>query len=246
MRLRSVRRLRIDLEKRLGAYTAVGSVALSAGVAPSAHAGITYTPVRTSCSLGFPAVDIDLNHDGITDFSIQNFTSSFRGSISLFLDYLDITAASDNQVAVNGAAYAVALSPGQSIGPSLTFANGVAAMASFGSLLSFDAQPAVGTEQGSGGSFANVRNKFLGLKLSFNGKSYYGWGRVNSEVLLHPGGARGVSKHGRIACGLIDYAVEDTPDVPIKAGEGAIPVNPDLDNSDSLGWLAFGAGNPRR
>src|SRR5262249_21110879 len=120
------------LEKNLLAYVASAS---SAGVsilalAQPAAARIVYTPANISIS-PHDTVRLDLNHDGVVDFSFRDLrsTDSFgsgTGRLSI------LPAQKGNQIRqhnVSGLGYASALLPGVRVGPKRHFLSRTAMMA---------------------------------------------------------------------------------------------------------------------
>ena len=74
------------LQKRLNKYALAASAA-GVGVLAlthSAEAKIIYTPTHRVINAG-QHYNLDLNHDGKTDFSIQNYSNTFEGSQQGFL-----------------------------------------------------------------------------------------------------------------------------------------------------------------
>ena len=106
------------------------------------------------------------------------------------------------------------------------------------------------------GNWFNVKNRYLGLRFQINGKTHYGWARVNVEVN---------EKH-QLTATVTGYAYETIPNKAILAGQtgsddalAPVPTKPqqsDPQNSTlkearpqwtSLGALALGArGVPDR
>ncbi len=79
------------------------------------------------------------------------------------------------------------------------------------------------------GNFYNQTNKFLALKFSLSGHSCYGWARVNVKAVAN----------NKLVFELVDYAYQDKPNIPIRAGEGIPQANGAL--PASLGLLAYGS-----
>lgn len=76
----------------------------------------------------------------------------------------------------------------------------------------------------------NVRNRYLGLSFKINGKTHYGWARLNVKLMPY---------HGFTAT-LTGYAYETIPNKPIIAGK---TTGPDIVTVQpaTLGQLAAGA-----
>jgi hypothetical protein len=186
------------LEQRLNLYALAASAA-GVGVlalAQPAEARIVYTP--THHVIGKDGhFNLDLNHDGITDFTLVNSYVSQGGHS----DFLNV-----NPVAGNGAEgkwvpplyYAYALNRGAEIGPKDAFPGRLMAV--------------VGSGGYSQGSWRNVTNKYLGLEFQIHGKTHYGWARLSVQI------------RGLIVIGtLTGYAYETVPDKPIVAGKTSGP-----------------------
>jgi hypothetical protein len=203
---RAFRTLSPSVNQRLNMYalaagaTGVGMLALT----PLAEARVVYTPAhavigRTS------KVFIDLNHDGKNDFEFRQtfLTTSSVGEVhSLFLSALP--AQKGNQIW--GVAHkANALFGGVKVGPKSPFSNTKQAMA-----VDYYAD-------GTGGSgtcadpWNNVKNRYLGLKFTINGKTHFGWARLNVACVTMYG--------NHVVTGtLTGYAYETTPNTPIVTG----------------------------
>jgi hypothetical protein len=160
------------LEKHLTTYIAVAGAA-GVGIlalAQSAQAKVVYTPTNVVFN-GTP-IQIDLNHDGITDFSlgiVEGASHGFR---------VDVTPqVMGNAVRGTGSAacgfLGVPVGPGEKFVTTSYFGHGVlmAGFFAYGISTSY-------------GLWANVTNRYLGLKFLINGETHYGWARVSvtSEV----------------------------------------------------------------
>jgi hypothetical protein len=205
---------------RLNMYTLAASAA-GVGIlalAQPAEAKIIYTKTHTVIA-GGKQYYLDLNHDKIADFTIVNFwTTQCPDSCGQWL-YLKPPAGNSEIGSVTnnrGWHFARALSKGSAVGPKGHFLAGTGFMAA-----AFSTQPSVG-------AWRNVTNRYLGLKFQINGKTHYGWARLNVT-----GG------FGTIAATLTGYAYETIPNKPIIAGKtngpDVITVEP-----TTLGSLALG------
>ena len=194
----------------------VGALALAA----PAEAKIVYTPAHHVIKHG-GSFKLDLNHDGITDFT---FKLSVMTNCSTFISRLvALPAAAGNGVEgwTGFQPYASALKSGHKIGGSRYFPGQ--------QMASVDAGPGGTYEIGS---FVNVKDRFLGLKFKIKGKTHYAWARFNVQVA-----------NLAVTATLTGYAYETKPGKAIKAGQtkGA-----DIERqAGSLGDLASGAaGTP--
>ena len=199
----------------------VGVLAL----AQSAEAKIVYT--KTHVVIGTNHIyELDLNHDGIADFKIDNhsfFTDTIVATLSAVPAQAN-NAVVGKQPGVGSPYYAYALLPGARVGPKQPFAG---------------AWMAWSDGANRAGQWANVRGRYLGLKFLIKGKIHYGWARLNVTV--------GQSK---ISATLTGYAYETIPGKPIIAGrtkggnveqsDAAVLTAPTPERA-SLGLLAQGA-----
>jgi len=90
------------------------------------------------------------------------------------------------------------------------------------------------------GYWANVRNRYLGLKFEINGQIHYGWARLSVQRQQY-----------HLTATLTGYAYETIPNTEIKAGQtsggddessaGSSLPNSDNSQLSSLGALALGA-----
>jgi len=189
----------------------VGLLAL----AQPSEAKIVYTKAHVVIGTNH-IYDLDLNHDGLADFKIDNhsfFTDTIVATLSAF------AARSDNRVVGaqthTGFPYsAYALKPGATIGPKQPFSGGWMAWSD-------------GANRA--GRWANVRGRYLGLKFSIKGKIHYGWARLNVTV-----------DKSKITATLTGYAYETIPNKPINAGKTKEPDHASGELA-TLGLLAGGA-----
>lgn len=206
------------LDKYALAASAIGGVSLL--VANPAEAKIVYTPTHQVIRYGNWA-NLDLNHDGITDFIVGvnlyvNFTSArlaaYYGNTSAntIRSYKGLADAYPRGIRVGPKRNRRRVrTPGQ--GP-------VGVLMEFVSCIS---------QCRSGGNWLNVKNRYLGLSFVIKGKTHYGWARLNASVT--PGHqVRGV---------LTGYAYETIPGKAIITGKTK---GPTVDPA-SLGHLAAGA-----
>jgi len=216
------------LEKQLGAYVAaVGASAVGVlAAAPPASAEIVYTPVNVSITTSYA---LDLNGDGIADFTIVRCRCAGSHTSFLLLDF----DAKGNAVRppVKSEAGAGALPAGAIIGKSQFFTT---ATSYGGALMAFGF--AYGTVSDQGGAWINATRKYLGLKFLVEGQIHYGWARL--DVGSYTTNDREVT--------LTGYAYETTSDHMIRAGQinGGTEESTSTDDSapeSTLGLLALGA-----
>jgi hypothetical protein len=190
-------------------------VSVLALVQPS-EAKIIYTPAKIKITPN-QTVPLDLNHDGIKDFSFQD-PYSFDGN-SGFGTLNLVPAQSANQAWANGV-YATALAAGVRVGPKRPFAPGAKQMARV-----FVTPSSTPNTRGYG-PWAAATKRYLGLKFVIQGQIHFGWARLN--VKAQAGGAVAV---------LTGYAYETIPNKPIITGKTKGPDQP----RGSLGTLAAGS-----
>lgn len=167
---------------------------------------------------------LDLNHDGITDFSFS--ASVVKNTRSQFEDQLSVTPTRQNGVV--GYHYtASALRSGVVVGPKRFFQYFTQKMAWVNKYCSLPGSRTCRTR--TGGYWTNVTRRYLGLTFSIHGKTHYGWARLNVTTT-------GSGIHAL----LTGYAYETVPNKPIVTGKtkgrDVITVQP-----ASLGHLARGA-----
>jgi hypothetical protein len=187
--------------RRLQAYelaaTAAG-VGMLALASPS-EAEIIYTPAHRIIKVGMN-YKLDLNHDGVFDFTLTDFRCRSCGGGAQF---------SVLPAAGNGASgfattdqfsgnWASALKGGALIGTRRYFpGRGMAFIGTTGDGQTFRS-----------GSWVNVKNRYLGLKFKINGKTHYGWARLNVSV-----------QNLSVIATLTGYAYETIPGKATIAGK---------------------------
>jgi hypothetical protein len=231
-----------DFDSRLSMY-ALAATAAGVGMlalAQPAEGRIVYT--KTHKQIGSNSVfHLELNHDGKTDFDLKdtfafsNFTSSGR----LFA----VPGAQKNQVwghtFLNRYGFASALYAGVQIGAKGQFLPGSGLMAQ----TTFNGGARRPPGQAScTAPWANVSNRYLGLKFVISGQVHFGWARLNVSC-----------SNQHVTAVLTGYAYETVSDRPIVTGKEKAAE--DLDSASqrgispgtlalqpaSLGQLALGA-----
>jgi hypothetical protein len=167
------------------------------GLAQLAEAKIVYTATHRVILAG-KSYDLDLNHDGETDFTLVNH---YMGTTSGVQATFSAAPAAGN--AVQGFVHlgrnsAFALKRGARIGPKGAFPPGHASLAYSTFFL---------TTGHRGGGWLNVSNRFLGLKFKLHGETHYGWTRLSVTV-----------ENFKISGTLTGYAYETIPNKTIIAG----------------------------
>ncbi len=225
---------RDPLHQHLHAYALAASAAgvTMLALAQPAQAEIVYTPVQVTIGPN-QSYNLDLNHDGITDFTIIN---QIKSTASVFqLNLFVQNPGGGNAVAAHlvnsgGFQWAYAFSSGFRITQAQRhFTSARATMAW-----------SRGIKSGSrwGGSWAGTygfgAGGYLGLKFMIKGKIHYGWARLYTD--LNPSQT----------ATLTGYAYETIPNKAIKTGQeqtenSAEQSDTSLLSQPTLGHLAQGA-----
>jgi hypothetical protein len=211
-----------SLHKRLNAY-AVAASAAGVGVlalAMPAEGKIIYTPAHQRIAPD-TKYELDLNHDGVADFSFSNTIKTCSGRSSCGFDTFMVIPLSRD--AVEG--YAAVLRRGAQIGPSAKFESASQLMLKMERTCNHTTMGGSSCNEGIiGGKWASVHDGYLGLKFFTHGKVHFGWARFNV----------GWGKYG-IHPVLTGYAYETIPNKPIIAGKTH------GEDDGTLGKLAQGA-----
>jgi hypothetical protein len=164
-----------------------------------AEGEVVYTPANQVVGRG-QKYAIDLNHDGITDYTLDNYFSQGGRHGSYITANLIAVPAAGNIVCSSQGIAAAALQKGAAIGPKDGFEKACSVMAdrmvegSFGTY--------------SFGRWFNVSNLYLGLRFEIEGQVHYGWARLSVKW-----------NHAYwIVATLSGYAYETEANTPIKAG----------------------------
>jgi hypothetical protein len=234
-KLRKLTQLNSNTEKKLLGYAALAGasgVGILALVQPT-EAEVVFTPTHQILGfLGGPNILLDLNGDGIADFSFRTFTSSTLISGRATLRVYGI--AKTNQILGerrHNFAFASALPPGVEVGPNAKFAasNNLMGGATF---FGTETTNYFGPWAPKGGQ---RKDRFVGLKFVIDGQIHYGWARFN--VRIRP------PNKGHLEAVLTGYAYETDVNTPIEtgqtSGEEASGSQP-----SALGQLALGAARP--
>ena len=251
---RQATKLESGLEKSLSAYA---SAAVAAGVSllamtKSAEVKIVYTPANTSIPVNNKqSVVLDLNHDGIADFSFWNLSYGFSegqffGSLNVGCAAIPVSQHSStcryeaNEIWGEGTSFrrfASALRPGFKVGANRSYFQQVRK----GKVLYYVRGPLVTMAgyfgsgasgiptEGTAGQWLYTKHRYLGLQFTIGGQLHYGWARV--AVTL---------SQGVIVATLTGYAYETIPNKPIVMGKTKGPDVITLEPA-SLGRLAQGA-----
>lgn len=184
-----------SLEQRLNLYSLAASAAgLSVlALASPAEARIVYTPAHIKITPNHKLM-IDLNHDGVKDFELNDAGSGSYDSLAINPLQTGNAVAEANGDC-NPSPGAAALQAGVRIGKGQVFGN-YYCMAQY-----------IGADGGSLGPWAGgVKDRFLGLQFMINGQKHFGWIRLSVSTppfVVHLNG----------------YAYETIPNKPIIAGK---------------------------
>jgi len=197
-----------SLHKRLGAYTLAASAA-GVGVfalAQSAEGKIVYTPIHHVIKPK-SHYNLDLNHDGIVDFVIDNKFGCRQSCVdTLYLAYSSAVRGAGasfvgRSFGTGFGARVFALREGDTIGASRPFLSGTRNDMAYANLSK--------GAFASGGAWAGVSDRFLGLRIVVNHEQHYGWARLSVKI---------DNKTAKITGTLTGYAYETTPNKKIIAG----------------------------
>jgi hypothetical protein len=193
-----------------------------------ADAKIIYTATHKSIRPNH-SLKLDLNHDGITDFSIADRLTGGTCTTSICNRYNGTLAAQPatgigvQGFVFSGRPWARAVKAGARVGASRYF-DGI-------NLAVVTGYPYA--ESYRYGSWVDVKNRYLGLKFKIEGKIHYGWARLSVTVgKFHITGI------------LTGYAYETIPGKAIVTGkrQGSGKGQPEnVSESPTLGSLAAGA-----
>jgi hypothetical protein len=220
------------LHHQLNMYALAASAAgVSLLALAQAEAKIIYTPANRLCPC-----KLDINHDGMKDFEIY-FRGDRRGRHPFVTnEVLFVSPLNGNNQIWGYPRGASALAAGVKIGTNAKFKSYHSFMVSW-----FIEGTSHTTNSGVNGPWANVQNRYLGLKfISVKGQIHYGWARLNVSAKVR-----------NITATLTGYAYETIPNKPIIAGkthdadDAEQPVPASLTSptpkTATLGALAIGA-----
>jgi hypothetical protein len=241
-RPRTPAKLSESIHQQINAY-ALAATAAGVGILASAQpteAKIIYTPAHVVLT-GVPHTSylLDLNHDGINDFSISGGYYVFESGDTATLRCIPEGSLDSARVPKQG--FVMALPAGVRVGSGERFNQS-------------EFMGKVSQRSGATGFYGpwvnggkGVRDRYLGLKFAIKGETHYGWARLNVKV-----GGQSILK-----ATLTGYAYETVPNKSIRAGQtkeladdqandggrGASLTNPvpDFPQPTSLGALALGA-----
>ena len=231
IRRRPVANLSSGLEVSLSTYVIAALGGVGFVLAQSAEAKIIYTPATTDIPINGGGIPLDLNHDGIADFSFSNRTYLTTGRMFL------LRAGANRQS--NGIwgkgswvwgrwsrfDFASALHAGTTVKSDERFENKGPWLMGWDWLASSFRSATAETY----GQWLYTQHRYLGLKFEINGQAHYGWARFDVTV-----------EQRGIQATLTGYAYETVPNKPIVTGKTKGPNVITLEPA-SLGRFALGA-----
>jgi hypothetical protein len=194
--------------QRLGRFALAALLAGCVSAARPAEAEIVFTPADITIGEN-SSYNLDLNNDGVTDFIISTSQSSITCPFN-HISFYDTVA--ETPASGNGAEGSppVRLIKGGEIGPSQTFYGSAGTMAWLqGCDFITGGDSWIESQIGYGAPPIPLTG-FLGLELQLNGETYYGWAWLSVSLKTSP--------HNLLVT-LKGYAYQNTPGVPINAGE---------------------------
>jgi hypothetical protein len=220
--------------KLFGYAAAAGAAGVSLlALAQSSHAEVVFTPSNQLITIHNRGVSLDLNNDGVTDFTLREVfdicieTGGGRRApeCSEFTSQEIYARGSGSNAVAVGATFASALPVRTKVGPQDKFGNQVL-------LEVCDTQN--GNFSGDGGPWLNVKNLYLGLRFTIDGQIHYGWARLTVST----------NKSTCVTKALLSgYAYETEPNTPITTGKisGTDEVGAVEPPKATLGALAQGS-----
>ncbi len=229
-------------EQRLKAYALAGAaVALSPIVAATpADAQIVYTP--TDIVLTHGNLSVDLNNDGIVDFTLGDKLKRDRfnqGRSYIASRFVTVSGGAGASVVEDDRGWPAPMNEGDLVSSQRKFKDANGKPLNMAHLHRVVCTSSCGFQTFSG-PWRSVQDRYLGLKFEINGDIYYGWARLTTKI---------DGKKLREVVKLTGYAYESTPNTAIRAGRKSLdqsettvaPENGLPPKSQSLGALARGS-----
>lgn len=196
-----------SLQNKLKSYSALTAVSVVG--ATTAQAGIIHTDVNYTG--GYETYDIDIDGNGITDFSLNAFSTNISyGSYLINIKQAGLQGSMySNNILASGGSYfnsAQALSAGVYVYSTVgSFGNSAVLGGQFAVSVSFYGTM-IPVYNGSIGNFGDGSEKFVGVQFDIDGDIHYGWLRFKD-----------VAQDGS-SWTLVDMAYKDEMEVGIKTG----------------------------
>jgi len=223
---RSAARLPEHLNAYLNQYALAASAAGVGLVALTmpAEAKIVYTPTHKYIEGKGSTLSIDLNNNGTVDFQL-GISGSSKGELLAAWGYTSGARVYTSR----GESQAAAFPAGVRIGGN----RAVQKPPKGGDIMEWVSCLKSGVSCRSGGNWLDVRRKYLGLAFNIQGKTHYGWARLNASI----------SQQYGVRALLTGYAYETVPGKAIVTGKtkgpDVVTTEPDT-AAGSLGRLALG------
>jgi len=217
-------------ERHLSAYAVAASAAGVSALALSgtAEAKVVYTPAHVVLQAsGFHTYNLDLNHDGIADFSFIAYNEYSMSGQNAFLR-CNPRAANDVwgvASSLRGHGDEGAFLPGVRIGPGGHYASHI----SMAFVFTFQGHSGARGPWANGGK--GVKDRYPGLKFAINGKIHYGWARLNVKLGR-------LDNEVYIKATLTGYAYETIPNKAIITGKTRVRMSLRCSRARSAIWHA--------
>jgi hypothetical protein len=215
--------------RRMAAYAlAAGAagvtVAAMAASTETTQGPIVFTPAHVILAgLGETHFNIDLNHDGIDDFTLMMTNTLYVQSTQDF--FVEGGSFRDDPAAGNGDMLRP-LAKGSVIGGAGMFESGKNILA-WGRINGHSGHSGYSVR----GPWAKTAaDSFLGVRFLINGETHYGW--VRMTVIAAP---------YEVNATITGYAYNTVANQPLRAGEGATEANSADTHPATLGALSLGA-----
>ena len=173
-------------------------------LAQPAQGKIVYTAAHVKIgSGGVGSYDLDLNHDGVTDFTLS--TAASCDIVRCFYSFNVRGRARSNGIAFKGRGQ------GRDLAQALPQGAVIGVQRHFGSLGGMaDATYFATGKDYVTGHWIDATNRYLGLTFHVHGATHYGWARLSVKVIKQP---------WSVSATLTGYAYETIPNKSIIAGQ---------------------------
>ena len=189
-------------------------VSVFAALVTIAQAEIVYTPVNVNLPTNgyYP---IDLNHDGVTDFTFQTSQTGTQCGL-MFPEHTILKIQPNSSGGVVGGGWVWALQSGVPIDFHQGFYGGDGLMYDY-------QQPSHCILAHSWGWWDNVKHGYLGLEFQINGQTHYGWAELTTNDYTHVNTLYGFAYETDPLKGIMTGQTMDSPDEPVMGSGAAEP-----------------------
>jgi hypothetical protein len=229
-----------SLDTKLKHYALAASAAGASllAISQSGEAKVIYTPVNKTIPYNSTPIPIDLNRDGIDDFSLNAISSTGERFSQAFVQVTPSNSVNRvwgllQKVSLHSGSIlaAGALPPGVEVGRTGRFANSGAQVLADRSIVVGTLTSATKNYIGNWANYGKgVTDRFLAFSIKINNETHYGWARMNVVWGIKP------------TATLTGYAYETIANKPIATG---LPRSTDVPSTEpepaTLGHLARGA-----